>query len=116
MIVDKFDNSPSVVKGATKLYFMHYSCVVFILSNLDLYKSGFPTYSFENLVSDLSVFFFFCLFCFELAVIFKDSSHFAIEFLCKVLRDFVLTLCKLLVKTKKIVLKETCFQKVLSFL
>ena len=48
---------------------MHYSCVVIILFNTDLYKSAFPTYSFKNLVFDLSVFCIFCLLCFEFGVI-----------------------------------------------
>ena len=34
------------VNGATKLYFMHYSCVVIILLSTSLYKSVFSTYSF----------------------------------------------------------------------
>ena len=38
------------VKEATKLYFMHYSCVGSILFNMNLYKSTFSTYSFEKLV------------------------------------------------------------------
>ena len=46
-------------KGATKLYFMPYLCVVIILFKTDLYKSKFPTYSFESLVFILlcSIFF-----------------------------------------------------------
>ena len=48
---------------------MHYSLVVIILFNTDLYKSAFPTYSFKNLVFDLSVFCIFCLLCFEFGVI-----------------------------------------------
>ena len=43
-------NFASNIKGATKLYFMHYSCVVIILFNADLYMSVFPTYSVKNLV------------------------------------------------------------------
>ena len=55
------------VKEATKLYFMHYSCVGSILFNMNLYQSAFSTYSFEKLV-----FFMFCacLFCFEFDVSF----------------------------------------------
>ena len=60
------------IKRATKLYFMHYSCVVIILFNMDLFKSAFSTYSFKNLAFRLPVFFIFCLFCFELDVIFID--------------------------------------------
>ena len=51
---------------------MQYSCVVIIFFNMDLYKSVFPTYSFQNLVYRLFVFCIFHLFCFELDVIFKD--------------------------------------------
>ena len=47
------------LKGATKLYFMHTLYDVIILFNTDLYKSAFPTYSFENLLFRLSVFFIF---------------------------------------------------------
>ena len=35
-------------KGATKLYFMHRSCVVILLFNTVSYKSAFPTYSFRK--------------------------------------------------------------------
>ena len=38
------------IKGVTKLYFTHYSCVVAILSNNGLYKSAYFTYSFGKLV------------------------------------------------------------------
>ena len=48
---------------------MHYSRVVIILFNKDLYKSTFPTYSFKNLVFRLSI---FCPICFELFLIFVD--------------------------------------------
>ena len=44
----------SYIKGATKLYFGHYSYVVIILFNTDLYKSAFSTDSFVKLI--------FCLF------------------------------------------------------
>ena len=51
---------------------MHSSCVVITLFNTDLCKSAFSTYSFKKLVFPLSVFHLFCLFCFELNVIFGD--------------------------------------------
>ena len=38
------------IKGATKLYFTHYSCVVIILFNTGSYKSAFSTISFGKLV------------------------------------------------------------------
>ena len=41
-----WEKSLSRVKGATKLYFMHYSCVVIILFSTGLCKSAFSTYSF----------------------------------------------------------------------
>ena len=66
------DNFMKLLKEATKFYFMHYLCVVIILFNTDLYKPAFPTYPFENLVFRLSVFSIFCLFYFELDVIFND--------------------------------------------
>ena len=61
-----------LVKGAAKLYFMYYSCVVIILLNTELYKSAFPIYSFKNLILRLSVFCIIRLYCFELDVIFID--------------------------------------------
>ena len=42
------NNNKKLFKGATKLYFMHYSCVVIILFNTDLYKSEFVTYFFRK--------------------------------------------------------------------
>ena len=44
------------VKGAVKLYFLHYLCVVSSLLNTCLDKSGFSTYSFEKIVFRLSAF------------------------------------------------------------
>ena len=35
------------IKGATKLYFMHYLCVVIILLNVDLCESAFSNYYFK---------------------------------------------------------------------
>ena len=43
------------VKGATKLYFTHYSCVIIILFNTDLCRSTFSVISFRKLVFRLSV-------------------------------------------------------------
>ena len=51
----------SSVKGATKLYFTHYSCVVIILFNTGLYKSAFSISSFGKLVFCLSAPFVLCL-------------------------------------------------------
>ena len=62
-----------ILKGVTKSYFMHYSCVSIILFNTDLYMSTFSTYFLKNLFFfSLSVFRVFCLFCFEFDVIFKE--------------------------------------------
>ena len=47
-------------KGATKLYFVHYLCVVIILFNADSYKSSFSTCSFEKLNFHLSMEHFVC--------------------------------------------------------
>ena len=47
------------LKGATKLYFTHYSCVVIILFSTRLYQSVFSTYSFGKLVFCLSALFMF---------------------------------------------------------
>ena len=56
----------TVFKGAMKLYFMHYLCVIIVLFTTDLYKSGFSTCSLKKLGFFFSVFCVFCLFCFEL--------------------------------------------------
>ena len=42
------ENLTSKFKGSTKLYFMHYSCVVIILLNTSLDKFAFSTYYMEN--------------------------------------------------------------------
>ena len=62
-------------KGATKLYFTHYSCVVIVLFNTGLYKSVFSTYSFGR-----QVFLSFCAFsvCFEFKVIFINFYNICI--------------------------------------
>ena len=44
----KCDNYQPLLKGATKSYFTHFSCVVTILFNKDLHKSPFSTYSLKN--------------------------------------------------------------------
>ena len=62
-------------KGARKLYFINYSCLVNFLFNADLCKPALATYSFENLVFRLSVFCIFCLFSFELDLIFIDLQN-----------------------------------------
>ena len=43
------------IKGATKSYFTHYSCVVIVLLNTTLCRSAFSTDSFRKLVFRLSV-------------------------------------------------------------
>ena len=49
-----------MLHGTTKLYFAHYSCVVIIFYNTDLYKSPFSTLLFW----EISFLFFsgFCIF------------------------------------------------------
>ena len=47
-------------KGATKLYFTHYSCVVIILFHMSLYKSAFSTDSFGKLVFCIFALFALC--------------------------------------------------------
>ena len=42
-------------KGAMKLYFKHYSCVVIVLFNTSLCRSAFSTVSFRKLVFRFSV-------------------------------------------------------------
>ena len=62
------------MKGATKMYFTDYSCVVDILFNTSLYKSVFSVYSFGKLVFCLSVLFVFFA-CSEFKVIFKNFCN-----------------------------------------
>ena len=51
------------IKGAMKLYFTQYSCVVITLFNTGLYESVFSTFSFGKLVfSSFYAFGGFCLF------------------------------------------------------
>ena len=46
---------PKCLKGTTKLYFTHYSCLVIILLNTGLCRSEFSVVSFRKLVFRLSV-------------------------------------------------------------
>ena len=62
----------NVIKGVTQFYFMCYSWLVIILFIKDFFKSVFPAYSIKSLSFRVSVFRIFCLFCFELSVIFID--------------------------------------------
>ena len=69
-------------KGATKLYFVHYSRVVIILFSTGLYKSVLSTCYFIKLGFCFSVFWFFVFLylwlwdlCFEFNVILKSDSH-----------------------------------------
>ena len=68
-------------KGATKLFFMHYSCVVIILLFLfyftGLHKSVFSNYSFGKLVFCLSALFVFSS-CSEFDVIFINYCNICI--------------------------------------
>ena len=70
-------------KGATNLYFTHYSCVVFILFNTGLCESAFSNNSFGKLVFYRSV---------EFDVIFINFITFAYLCLyrCQVICVFVL--------------------------
>ena len=60
----------SLFKGAMKLYFMHYLCVVIILFNTGLYKSAFSPDTFGKLfcLSFLS----FCAFCIMLNLMYPS--------------------------------------------
>ena len=52
-------HSENTIKGAKKLYFTHYSCVVIILFNTGLLKSAFSSDSFGKLVFSLFALFVF---------------------------------------------------------
>ena len=68
-----------LLKGAKKLYFTYYSCVVIILLNTGLYKSAFSTNSFRKLIFCLSALFVcvFCLLCVDFDLIFINFVTFA---------------------------------------
>ena len=103
----------SIFKGATELYFMHYSRVVIILLSTGLYKSAFSTYSFGKarfssfsiLVFHvpISLVFIFPVLCFEFNVISKDLITFF---------NFVLTLFKQSVKYKNRFIKKHASREV----
>ena len=60
------------IKGATKSYSTHYSCVVIVLFNTALCRSVFSTVSFGKLLFRLSVLSVF--FCFESNVLNQDMK------------------------------------------
>ena len=67
----------SAFKGATKLYFTHYSCVVIVLFNKGLYSSVFSTILLENQSFCLSAFFVFSA-CSEFDVMFMNFCNICI--------------------------------------
>ena len=73
VIIDTF-----LIKGATKLYFTHYSCVVIILSNTGLHKSSFSTDSYRKLV----IWFLRFLRCVEFSTTFINFITFALHNHC----------------------------------
>ena len=84
--------------------------------NADLYKFALPNHSFKKLVFRLSMFCIFCMFCFQIDVMFIDLKHLSNQCLCsQVLCVCVFTLYKLLVKTKNIVLEKAYFQRGFEF-
>ena len=98
------------IKGAAKLYFMHFSCVVIIFFNTDSYKSAFPVLlKIYSLIFQCYV--FFCPFCFELLGIVKDNICLTNVYVTKSFVILFSLLYELLVKTRKIVLEKTCFQR-----
>ena len=70
------------VKGATKFYFMHYSCMVIILLITDLYKSTFLHILLKNqfFVFLCSVF-FFCFVANSKSALLRARNQFFITFL-----------------------------------
>ena len=60
---DHYKSNRTNIKGATKLYFMYYSCVVIILFSTGLYKSAFSTCSFGK-----TRFSSFCVLVFRVSV------------------------------------------------
>ena len=101
------------LKGATKLYFMHHSCVVIILFNTDLYVCISYLFFQKSTFSS-----FFVLYSFVWSVLnsmFPDLQHLSNWFLCnQMLCDFALTLFNLLSKTK-VILEKTWFERGFEF-
>ena len=75
-------------KGATKLYFTHYSCVVIILLITDLYKSAFSIYSLGNQ--------FFCLSALFVLTACSDFDNSSWTFLKHLYNNYLRSRCKLM--------------------
>ena len=94
----------SFVKGATKLYFTLYSCVVIVLFNTALCRSAFSTVSFRKLV-------FFVFQCFLWMKTLKYASSCYVILIC----NFVLTLDRKLTFYKDFLQTKKQFIKVLQY-
>ena len=89
------------LKGASKLYFTHYSCAVFIMFNTGLYRSAFSTYLFEKpvVLSFCAVCVYF--FCVEFDVIFLTLYNVCIIIVYRVrVRCFCSHLLEVICKNK----------------
>ena len=82
----KREKALELVKGATKIYFRHYSCMGIIFFIADLYKSTFSTYPFRK-----TSFLFFCVLCL-LSVLFYTRSHLYRFFITFLLLLFIILL------------------------
>ena len=107
---------PGNIKVATKLYFMHYSCLVIILFSTDLYKSIFPT-----CFSKKNYFYVFRLSVFFVCTVLNSISSSQTFNNCLI--NIYVTTCsvilfsyKLLAKTEKLALEKTCCQRSFEFL
>ena len=91
------------LKGATKFYFMHYSCEIIILFKTGLGNSASSTFSFGKLV--------FCLFVFS---VFSACSVF-LFYLCKLYKIYIIIV--FIVVNYSVILhpKKHATRKVLNF-
>ena len=80
------------IKGATKLCFKHYLCVVIILFNKGLYKPGFSTDSFGKLVFSVSVLFVSCQIRYKLHKLYNIDM--IMVYIVGVRYTFILTISK----------------------
>ena len=95
-----------IIKGATKSYFMHYSCVVIVFFNTTLCRSAFSTDSFRKLVFRLSVL--------SLNQVIKICVIMLCNFILALYENSLFINNKLFIKILRYYVK-TCFQRFFEF-
>ena len=108
----------NTIKGAAKLYFIHFSHAVIILFSTCFCKSAFSAHSFSKLVYLVSVFLcFLSVLFFEFDVIAKDFWLITQVFFLYFIFTFSSSLCmKMICLNVRIVWLKTCLRRVWSFL